>query len=260
MTALRSSPSAPDFATVRRIEAVSFRSFPSNTTYYDGTWAIRLTAGHPARRLNSVTPLDPSDNTGLEHRLELARRRFHGFGRPLVFRMSPLAPTELHDLLDREGWSREDETLVMAAPLDATALACAVDQVPLKDTGRWVDAWLALNNLEAARKPGMVEVLQAIKAETGLFLTETQAGDPQGAVRCVRDADLAGIFELVCAASLRGQGHGRSILTSALKWAMSRGASAAWLQVGAGNDAAIGLYRSMGFAELYRYDYRCDPA
>lgn len=256
---MRSSPEAPDFATVRRIEAVSFRSFPANTTYYDGTWAIRLTAGHPARRLNSVTPLDPSDNAGLPRRLELARRRFDGFGRPLVFRMSPLAPPELQDLLDEQGWSREDETLVMAAPLDAQTLASAVDQVPLKDMGRWVDSWLALSGLEAERKPGMVEVLQSIKAETGLFLTETQSGDPQSAVRCVRDADLAGIFELVCTAGLRGQGHGRSILASALKWAISRGALAAWLQVGAGNAAAIGLYRSLGFAELYRYEYRGDP-
>ena len=82
-------------AVIRRLEAVSFRSFPSTTTRYDGTWAIRLTAGHPAKRLNSVTPLDPRDCEDLDRRIELAARRFAGFGRPLIFRLTPLAPPQL---------------------------------------------------------------------------------------------------------------------------------------------------------------------
>jgi len=79
----------PDLTQVRRLEAVSFRSFPSTSTHYDGTWAIRLTAGHPAKRLNSVNPLDPSDHSYIDARLELAKRRFDSFGRPLVFRFLP---------------------------------------------------------------------------------------------------------------------------------------------------------------------------
>ena len=79
---------------VRRLEAVSFRSWPAATTYYDGTWAIRLTAGHPSKRLNSVNPLDRADHSDLERRIARAARRFHSFGRPLIFRQSPLAPPE----------------------------------------------------------------------------------------------------------------------------------------------------------------------
>ena len=58
------------------MEAVAFRSFPATTTYFDGTWAIRLTAGHPAKRLNSVNPLDPSDTANLAERIDEAGRRF----------------------------------------------------------------------------------------------------------------------------------------------------------------------------------------
>lgn len=245
-----------DLAVVRRIEAVSFRSFPSTSTHYDGTWAVRLTAGHPAKRLNSVTPLDPNDNGDLVRRVELARRRFEGFGRPLIFRMSPLAPPQLADLFDRSGWERFEESLVMATPLDVETLGDAVDQVPLKDTGRWVDAWLALSGEPRERKPGLVEVVSSIKAETGLFLLEDGQGEAVSAVRCVRDGDVAGIFELETASDRRRHGHGRAILSSALKWALSRGARTAWLQVVAANREAVPLYRSCGFEELYRYEYR----
>ena len=61
-----------DLGQVRRMEAVAFRSFPATTTYFDGTWAIRLTAGHPAKRLNSVNPLDPSDIAHMDERIEAA--------------------------------------------------------------------------------------------------------------------------------------------------------------------------------------------
>ncbi len=246
-------------ADVRRIEAVGFRSFPSTTTHYDGTWAIRLTAGHPAKRLNSVTPLDPNDTNDIERRVELARRRFDGFGRPLVFRILPLAPKALSTLLDEKGWPLFDESLVMAAPLDREKLAAAVDQLPLQDTGRWVDAWLKLAGEDSARKPGMVEVISAIRADTGLFLMEEPAGLPVSAVRCVRDNDLAGFFEMETEAGRRRRGHGKSVFASAMKWAAGHGARTAWLQVEASNEPARALYESFGFGELYRYHYRSAP-
>ena len=55
---------------------------------------------------------------------------------------------------------------------------------------------------------------------------------------------------------MRGRGFARRAVLSALKWAHSRGARLGWLQVEADNAAAIHLYASLGFSELYRYHYR----
>lgn len=246
----------PDLAGVRRMEAVSFRSFPSTVIHYDGTWAIRLTAGHPAKRLNSVNPLDPRDGGDLEKRLELAKRRFEGYGRPLVFRQTPLAPKQLDQLLDARGWDTFDESLVMAASIGEIDLSEAVDRVPLADIGRWVDCFLSLSGEPTERKPGMVEVLSVTRPKVGLFVEEKATGEILGSIRCVVDGDLAGLFELETNQAFRRNGHATQLVMSALKWAASQGARISWLQVVADNKPATALYEKFGFREIYSYSYR----
>ncbi len=76
---------------VRRLEAVGFRAWPASSVQYDGSWQVRLTAGHPSNRLNSIVPLDPSDHRDVEIRLAKASRKFEAYGRPAVLRQTPLA-------------------------------------------------------------------------------------------------------------------------------------------------------------------------
>lgn len=249
----------PGLAQVRRMEAVSFRSFPATSTFFDGSWAIRLTAGHPAKRLNSVSPLDPSDHANIDARVEMAQHRFDSFGRRLVFRLSPLAPTALDDVLDDRGWIYLDETIVMVADLEEQNFVDAMDQLPLQDVGLWVDAFLALSEMDDKNKPGLAEVIGAIKPVSGLFITQNGDNEPVSALRCVQDNDLAGLFDVVTNIKFRGQGHGRAAILSALKWAVKMGAETGWLQVVADNEAALKLYQTLGFRELYRYTYRAAP-
>jgi ribosomal protein S18 acetylase RimI-like enzyme len=247
-----------DLARVRRYEAAGFRAWPANVALYDGTWLVRLTAGLPAKRLNSVNPLDPRDDGRLEERLARVRRRFEGYGRPLTFRMSPLAGRTLTRHLDREGWSRFGESIVMHAPLEEAGLKTAIDQIPLQDVGRFVGAALDIHALDPALRPGLSEVIGSIEPETGLFVLEGE-GAPVATAICVLDSGLAGLFEVATMLEKRGRGYGRRVVRAALKWARQRGAQEAWLQVEADNDHALGLYRALGFREAYRYHYRRPP-
>lgn len=249
----------PEFSEVRRLEAVSFRSWPAANTSYDGTWAIRLTAGHPSKRLNSVNPLDRADHSDLERRIGRVARRFQGFGRPLIFRQSPLAPPELENILDARGWRRFDETRVMTLDLTKAELIGAVDQLPLKDVGRWIDQSVAMESFAATVKPGLSEIISLVEGEVALFLSEDGNGNPLAAAMAVRFGDLVGLFEVVSNPDLRGLGFGRRILRNAMKWGREHGARQAWLQVVAQNETAIGLYENEGFEEVYRYAYRQAP-
>ena len=221
-------------STVRRFEAAGFRAWPASAVHYDGTWVVRLTAGHPAKRLNSVNPLDPGDVHDLPERIMRAGRRFDAYGRPLTFRLSPLAGRTLTRHLENDGWTEFGESIVMRLDLDDEAVHGAMDQIPMKDMSRFVGAAMETQAADPALRPGLSEVIGAIQPD-------------------------AGLFEVATAAAERGKGHGRRLLLSALKWARLRGARHAWLQVEADNFAARRLYDTLGFTELYRYHYRRRP-
>jgi ribosomal protein S18 acetylase RimI-like enzyme len=244
----------PQLATVRRFEAAGFRAWPAASTHYDGTWAIRLTAGLASRRLNSINPLDPGDDGNLLERMARAKRRFEAYGRPLTFRVSPLVGPTVQGFLTNAGWDSIAESLVMRLELNDDVLAGAIAQIPLKDMGRFITAAIGIGSLAAQSRPGMSELISSIQPEAGLFVVEHD-GHPVSTAICVHDGQLAGLFEIATVAALRGRGFGRRAILSALKWAHSRGARQAWLQVEAENDTALGLYRSLGFQELYRYHY-----
>lgn len=248
----------PYLADVRRFEAAGFRAWPATSVRYDGTWVIRLTAGHPAKRLNSVNLLDPGDTHNLEERIENAARRFEAYGRPMTFRIAPLAGQTLSRHLDKVGWSRFSESLVMSLDLEAVSFDGAIDQIPMKDLSRFIAAALALNADDPAIRPGLSEIITAIQAEAGLFVHEREE-EPVSTAICVHDGDLAGLFEIATGENERGKGYGYGIVRSALKWARLRGAKYAWLQVEADNEPALKLYRKIGFSEAYRYHYRRPP-
>lgn len=247
---------APLLADVRRLEAVSFRAWPAASVHFDGAWQIRLTAGHPSRRLNSVNPLDPSDDANVVRRVAAACRRFDAYDRPAVFRLTPLAPSALVEHLDRENWTARDETIVMGVDLAHLALKDARDLLPVRDIGRYVDASLAVHQRAPTLKAGLTEVLHAVRPELGLFVMADEAQRPVATIMSVHDNDLVGLFELCVRPDRRGAGLGRTITAAALRWARLRGAQRAWLQVEAANVPALSLYRSFGFDEIYSYLYR----
>ena len=242
-------------ATVRRYEAAGFRAWPAAAVHYDGTWVVRLTAGHPAKRLNSVNPLDPGDIGQIAERIGRASRRFEAYGRPLTFRLSPLAGSVIPAYLDAEGWSTFDESLVMRLALASAPVEDAMDQIPLRDISRFVSASLKVHDSDASLRAGLSEIIGSIQPDVGMFALE-RGDEPLATLLCVHDGDLAGLFEIATDKAVRKQGLGRQLILSALKWARLRGAREAWLQVEADNQPALALYRGLGFTEVYRYHYR----
>ena len=243
---------------VRQFEAAGFRAWPAASVTYDGAWAVRLTASHPAKRLNSINPLDPGDDAHVEVRLARASARFRAYGRPLTVRVTPLTPASLSAHCDREGWSRLGASLVMAADISAIPLDEAIDQLPLRDMARYVDAAIAAGAIGPDQRAGLSEIVGAIEPAKGLFVREVDNTVATSLV-CVQDGMLAGLFEVATQPQFRRYGFARSTLLSALKWAAQRGATKAWLQVEEANEPALTLYAQLGFCPVYRYDYRRPP-
>lgn len=241
---------------VRRLEAVGFRAWPATSVQYDGSWQVRLSGGHPSKRLNCVVALDPSDSRDIAIRLEKAARKFEAHGRPILVRETPLTPKPLIDLMQADGWERFEEVVTLT--LDLTRIDLpegTLDHLPSHDVGRYVDADLLVHGSDPALKPALAEVVSSIKPPTGLFVIEDKAAGPVAVALCVQDNDLAGIMSLAVKADRRQRGLGLEIVTAALRWARMRGARTAWLQVVADNAPALALYSKLGFTEAYRYAY-----
>lgn len=240
---------------IRRMEAVSFRAWPAASVHYDGSWAVRLTASHPSRRLNSVNPLDPADQVDIERRIKRAQKRFQSYDRPLVFRLSPLAPSALEAYFDSQGWQRVDETDVMTAKFADMDLDGGFDILPLKDINRYVDASIAISGEDPERKAGLTEVIESIRPPHGKFVLEDADG-PVASCLCVHDNDLAGLFDIAVRPDAQGRGFARTVVRGALRWAAAQGAQSSWLQVEQRNKPAIALYSRLGFKPIYSYAYR----
>ena len=245
-------------AVVRRLEAAGFRAWPASQTEFDGTWAVRLTAAFPAKRLNSVNPLDPSDHLDIPARVERAAVRFGDFGRPLLFRQSPLAPPQLIAHLDRSGWSSFGESIVFTADLASLDLGGALDLAPTNNVKRYIEASLDVHERPGELRDGLTEILESIRPPSALFLQEEQSR-PIAVALAIQDNDLAGVLDVAVAADQRQRGIGRGIVTTALRHTLAKGARTAWLQVEADNAAGLAMYRRLGFTEAYRYVYRAPP-
>ena len=252
MHAMTSNPNLP---LVRRLEAVGFRAWPASNVVYDGSWQVRLTGGHPGKRLNCVVPLDPSDSRDIALRIEKAGKRFEAHGRPLLVRQTPLSPKPLIDFLASDGWECFEEVVTMTGDLGRMTFPDTLDHLPTQDVGRYVDADIAVHGSDPGLKAALAEILGNIKPPSGLFVIEDAAKGALAAALCVQDNDLAGIMSLAVRPDHRRQGLGIEILSSALRWARMRGARTAWLQVVADNKEAMALYAKMGFEEAYRYAY-----
>lgn len=244
----------PSLAVVRQLEAVSFRGWPAETVYYDGTWAMRMTPQHRSKRLNSVNPLDPGDIRDITARVQRVVERYRSIGRKPVFRLSPLAPLGLHDYLVAENWERQGETIVMTVPIDQTNPQQSEEIAPLEDVEKFAGVSLQLHGASADQVPGLVTILNRIQPVKGMFVLHN-AGEAVASALCVKDGAMAGLFDICTSSSQRRQGFGQRVVGAALKWAALQGARTAWLQVEADNLVAVRLYQRFGFVEAYRYVY-----
>ncbi|WP_267234750.1 GNAT family N-acetyltransferase [Phyllobacterium sp. 0TCS1.6C] len=243
-----------ELSQIRQFEAAGFRAWPAAHVHYDGSWAVRTTPNHPAKRLNSINPLDPSDIGNMESRIAADVERMRQQGVKPMFRLSPLAPPQLAAHLAASGWERFDDSLVMAFDLADTLPAGSGVGVTSNDVDGFVDAYLVLQPGNDGLRRGLTGTIDAIQPEKAL-LTIVDDGRVVAAGICVRDGALAGLFNIISAPDVRRRGVGTRLVRAALDWAAQRGARKAWLQVELSNGAAIALYHRFGFQDIYRYHY-----
>jgi N-acetylglutamate synthase len=250
--AKRVPPRTVDVATLERIASAAW---PAPDVDPLGDWTLRAAGGFTGRA-NSALPLgDPG--LPLDEAIEAVRAWYRRRG--LAARINVPLPlrADLDAALDARGWATSEPTLVQTAPL-AVVLAATADRPdlpPVRLATEPDDAWLAV---VARRKGGLPDAARHVLSAAGPVRCASVDGDQaiaRGAV--VRDFLHLALVEV--AGGARGRGLARHVTRALAQWGREEGAGTAFLQVEAGNQAALGLYGTLGFSTHHRYVTRTAP-
>ncbi|WP_433577094.1 N-acetylglutamate synthase, CG3035 family [Nocardia brasiliensis] len=250
---------------IRALEAAAADAWPGIEHAWIDGWLARAGNGFTSRA-NSAVPLGSSaEPAGLTadtlHRIAAwyAER-----GLPLLLalpdRLAPIPP----------GWNSWRETVMMAIDIENFVLPQGPSMVRVAATPD--AAWQELNRRDGeAPTPQRLSaplpdlgVLTAVRdGELGFASLGVPTPIAIGRGALTTAPDGRGWIGLTCvavAAEHRRKGLGSLVCAELIRWGHSRGATHAYLQVEAGNSAAIALYRELGFLEHHTYRYAAPTA
>lgn len=213
-----------------------------------GRWLLRASGGFTGRG-NSVLPLgDPGRS--VEAALADVRDWYAARGLPPKFQVPLPACAELDDLLRTAGWRSSGATLVLTVDPRELADANGEVRIDLEPDESWFqgyhyrgDVLPPLGRRLLTRSPG--QAFLSVRHDDGVLAVARVAGT----------RPWAGVTALEVAPHARRRGLARAVLQAAARHCAAGGFRGMYVQVEAGNDAALALYASLGFTLHHRYHY-----
>jgi N-acetylglutamate synthase len=242
-----------DVPGLERLAARSWRGLEEEAF---GDWLLRAGGGFTGRANSVLVTGDPG--RPLPEAVATVTRWYADRGlRPRA--QVPLPGAEEADAaFAAAGWDRDEDVLVLAAPLVPwPARDVAVDLLPEPD-----DAWLAGYQYRGTPLPAVARAVLT-NAEQPVFAAVRLAPSPAPLAAVARGVLVDG-WLVVTAVTVdeqhRRQGLGTAVMAALGAWAWERGGHSCLLQMVASNEPALALYRRLGFTEHHRYHYRLGPA
>jgi N-acetylglutamate synthase len=236
-----------------------------------GDWLLRAAGGFTGRA-NSALPLgDPG--LPLDETLAVvcdwyrARRLPPMIAVPLPLdraEVPPEGPALCHfdnHLSERTWVTRAGPAYVMTASLGSVPTHPGLpSDAEFRVDAEPDSAWLAAYRYRGQQRqpPAMRQVLMSAPSQA--FASIRFGADPVAIARLSISEGWAGITAVEVDPGWRRTGLGRALTLALSAEAASRGAARVFLQVEAGNTAALRLYESCGFTYSHRYHYRLAPS
>ena len=249
---------AVDLEQVRRLEELAFRGWPALEARDSAGWRLRFAGGY-TKRANSINALGPDAQTD-PATLQSLEAAYRERGQSPVWRLSPLAPPAMDDILAARGYRTIERSLLQVCPLHG-GLRRRPGRADLPAADAGLDRGLLGPQPGARRSIAtiMQRMLAAIAAPAGFAFVEDE-GQPMAMAIGAVQGDHMGLFDVLVMPQARRRGLARKVTESLYAWAWGHGARFAYLQVVATNEAAMPLYAAQGFRTVYAYDYRVPPA
>ena len=227
---------------------------PPQQRWLDG-WLVRTWPGS-ARRSRCINALG-TGRRPLADRVSEAERLCRTQAVPLLFRITPFTqPPDLQGALATLGFQAVDLSWVMVT--DRLEPRRGNDPPGLERVSHETFAEIvgAMRGTPSSDRTLLATRLHRAPVEhLGFVLRPSPEAPPSACGQVVLDGPLAGLYDVVVAASERGRGWGRRLCHMLLDVAAAQGAQRAYLQVDAANVPARALYRELGFRDAYTYHY-----
>jgi N-acetylglutamate synthase len=251
----RTAPKGPESSLEWRVEEVCLNAWPALREVVLGGWLVRFGEGL-TRRANSANALSPVALADPRECEALYRR----LGQPTIFRVLTLLDPSVDEQLKRLGYTREGESCVLYGDLGGIdAMADPEARLLTQPSPEWFAAMAELQGHtgKQARTYQKIVGQLAIPAAFALLSAE---GETVALGYGALHRGMLCYESIITGGRRRRQGYGRRIVSALAAWAIDNGATAACLEVEAGNLLARALYDAIGLKrELYRYHYRREP-
>ncbi|MGY1813754.1 GNAT family N-acetyltransferase [Blastococcus sp. SYSU D00820] len=238
---------------VVELERLAARGWRGDEEETLGDWSLRAGGGFTGRANSVLVAGDPG--RPLPEAVAAVTRWYADRGlRPCA--MLPGVQARAADAaFAAAGWERDEDTLVLTAPL---AVPPAADGVPVDLSPAPDDGWLAgYRHLGSALPPSAAAVLTNAEVLAFASVRLDPAPAPLAAVaRGVVTDGWLGVSALTVAEEHRRRGLARAVMAALTRWGAEQGARWVYLQVTSSNAPARALYRRAGFVEHHRYHYR----
>lgn len=243
------------------LEQTAFRAWPAAEIVDIDGWRLRATGG-VTRRANSAWTIAATGTLSIDERIARAEAFYSARHLPPCFHVAPISqPVGLDSALASRGYVLDAPVSIQVTALDQIKIADERDGLRCEVSERYSDDWLWLST-KRGRFGDVTEVyrgiLDRLDGRTGFALV--RCGDEPIAIGLsVIDGAWAGFFNMLTMPEARRRGAARQVLRGLSRWAGTRGASRAYLQVERAAVGAMALYAGLGFEELYGYHYRVIP-
>ncbi|OBB58659.1 GCN5 family acetyltransferase [Mycobacterium sp. 852013-51886_SCH5428379] len=220
---------------IRAVEHAAAMAWPGLEHQWLDGWLLRAAGGH-THRGNSAVPLDIHAGTAA---LPAIRQWYADRA------LTPWLATADRLVRLPAGVEVHLESIVMVRDLPAE------DAEPITVLDRPDTTWLRVYERDVP-----VEVLTAVADGDVCFGRIDDAAVGRAAVTPAHDGvRWAGLSAVRVAEDHRRSGYARRLCAGMLKWAATRAATRAYVQVLADNTGALALYESMGFTAQHRERY-----
>lgn len=246
---------------IRAVEVATAKAFPGLSNEWAGGWLMRAGDGI-TERSNSASPLGPT--TGFDPvPLDVIEQFYATHKLPVRLHIPERIGKPAQKIVSAEpdAWTMGPEILVMTRQLSTIepyelpeGLFFRVDEQP-------DDEWLNMYHFRGqALPPEALELLRTkIDGRMGFARLVTAAGQTVAITRATITAaesrTFLGYSAVEVAPAYRRRGLGTALGARIQRWGADMGAGEAYLQVISANEAGIGLYTKLGFAEHHRHRY-----